>query len=475
MKNHIQMDREARLAREIRDMQDRVNDARLQELQDLQRRMANDGVGDDYYSDEKMRERFRQEPPDEVVCGVSLPKTNGVRWWTPKSCPRWIEGLFNVVQWFQTVSIFLYPIFLYRSFGLLPLLLRVWLIVPLGQHLEWCFMDSGHNKGTAYGTIQVLYVASYLFAATVDWDDWPVRRTASLLHLHAVAQTFRLGVVDSLVFTQVLGYGLLFMVYLWGVGFATCLLEASIGRSLWAACTVYTQLLCWCVRSVRDEGVAWAPALATTVAARARGAWADVSTSWHACSALVVLATFVVMSRAARAVDARAKVVTNATRSEREQELRRRLAALLGTFPEDVKESLLSIAGSDDAAARLKERLRMRGEDRGQISLEDVGPLEGLEHRRQAVEDVVGSLTRADGMEDRDPGGAKDQTELRRLREALTESAERCRKAKEELATARAAAAARLRDLEGVRPPQQEHHENAREAFLTARAEQRAR
>ena len=181
------------------------------------------------------------------------------------------------------------------------------------------------------------------------------------------------------------------------------------------------------------------------------------------------------MSRAARAVDARAKVVTNATRSEREQELRRRLAALLGTFPEDVKESLLSIAGSDDAAARLKERLRMRGEDRGQISLEDVGPLEGLERRRQAVEDVVGSLTRADGMENRDPGGAKDQTELRRLREALTESAERCRKAKEELATARAAAAARLRDLEGVRPPQQEHHENAREAFLTARAEQRAR
>ena len=452
MKNHTQMDREARLAREIRDMQHRVNDARLQELQDLQRRMANDGIGDDHYSDEKMRERFRQEPPDEVICGVSLPKTNGVRWWTPKSCPRWIEGLFNVVQWFQTLSIFLYPIFLYRSFGLLPLLLRVWLIVPLGQHLEWCFMDSGHNKGTAYGTIQVLYVASYLFAATVDRDDWPV-----------------------------LGYGLLFMFYLWGTGFCTCLLEACIGRSLWAACTVYTQLLCWCVRSVRDEGVAWAPALLATAAARARGAWADVSTSWHACSALVVLATFIAMIRAARAVDARAKVVvpnTAGTRSEREQELRRRLVALLGTFPEDVKESLLSIAGSDDAATRLKERLRMRGEDHGRISLEDVdrqiGPLEGLERRRQAVEDVIGSLTRAGGMEDRDPGGTKDQTELRRFRDALAESAERCRKAKEELATARAGAA-RLRDLEGARPPQQEHHENAREAFLTARAEQRAR
>ena len=28
-------------------------------------------------------------------------------------------------------------------------------------------MDSGANKGTAFGTVQCLYVASYLFAATV--------------------------------------------------------------------------------------------------------------------------------------------------------------------------------------------------------------------------------------------------------------------------------------------------------------------
>ena len=160
------MDRHARLAR---DLQERVNDGRLRELEGLRRRMAHiaDDDEDDYYSDEKMKERFRQEPPDEFVCGVALPKTNGVRWWTPAGCPPWIELLFMGVQWFQTISIFAYPVFLYRSFGLVPLLLRIWLIVPLGQHLEYSFMDSGANKGTAFGTVQCLYVASYLFAATV--------------------------------------------------------------------------------------------------------------------------------------------------------------------------------------------------------------------------------------------------------------------------------------------------------------------
>jgi hypothetical protein len=161
-----EMDRGDRLARE---MQERVNDGRLRELEGLRHRLNRiaDDDDDDYYSDEKMKERFRQEPPDEFVCGVALPKTNGVRWWTPAGCPPWIELLFMGVQWFQTISIFAYPVFLYRSFGLVPLLLRIWLIVPLGQHLEYSFMDSGANKGTAFGTVQCLYVASYLFAATV--------------------------------------------------------------------------------------------------------------------------------------------------------------------------------------------------------------------------------------------------------------------------------------------------------------------
>ena len=159
------MDRGDRLARE---MQERVNDGRLRELEGLRHRLNRiaDDDEDDYYSDEKMKERFRQEPPDEFVCGVALPKTNGVRWWTPAGCPPWLELLFMGVQWFQTISIFAYPVFLYRSFGLVPLLLRIWLIVPLGQHLEYSFMDSGANKGTAFGTVQCLYVASYLFAAT---------------------------------------------------------------------------------------------------------------------------------------------------------------------------------------------------------------------------------------------------------------------------------------------------------------------
>ena len=184
------MDRGDRLARE---MQERVNDGRLRELEGLRHRLNRiaDDDEDDYYSDEKMKERFRQEPPDEPVCGVALPKTNGVRWWTPAGCPPWIElRLFMGVQWFQAISIFAYPVFLYRSFGLVPLLLRIWLIVPLGQHLEYSFMDSGANKGTAFGTVQCLYVASYLFAATVArvWNQ--TRRDAV-----CVAASARAGVL----------------------------------------------------------------------------------------------------------------------------------------------------------------------------------------------------------------------------------------------------------------------------------------
>ena len=229
-------------------MQERVNDGRLRELEGLRHRLNRiaDDDEDDYYSDEKMKERFRQEPPDEFVCGVALPKTNGVRWWTPAGCPPWLELLFMGVQWFQTISIFAYPVFLYRSFGLVPLLLRIWLIVPLGQHLEYSFMDSGANKGTAFGTVQCLYVASYLFAATVDRDDWPV-----------------------------LGYCMLFVMYLWAVGFGTCLLEASLGRSLWAACAVYTQLLCSIVRRVRDR------------------TWPTILTGRYALLALVLVATWI--------------------------------------------------------------------------------------------------------------------------------------------------------------------------------------
>ena len=91
------MDPGARLARE---MQERVNDGRLRELEGLRHRLNRiaDDDEDDYYSDEKMKERFRQEPPDEFVCGVALPKTNGVRWWTPAGCPPWIELLFMGVQ-----------------------------------------------------------------------------------------------------------------------------------------------------------------------------------------------------------------------------------------------------------------------------------------------------------------------------------------------------------------------------------------
>ena len=59
------MDRGDRLARE---MQERVNDGRLRELEGLRHRLNRiaDDDEDDYYSDEKMKERFRQEPPDDL-------------------------------------------------------------------------------------------------------------------------------------------------------------------------------------------------------------------------------------------------------------------------------------------------------------------------------------------------------------------------------------------------------------------------
>ena len=311
------MDPGARLARE---MQDRVNDGRLRELEGLRRRLQHVADDDDYYSDEKMKERFRQEPPDEFVCGVALPKTNGVRWWTPAGCPPWLELIFMGVQWFQTMSIFAYPVFLYRSFGLVPLLLRIWLIVPLGQHLEYSFMDSGANKGTAFGTVQCLYVASYLFAATVDRDDWPV-----------------------------LGYCLLFVVYLWCVGFGTCLLEASIGRSLWAACAVYTQLLCSIVRRVRDR------------------TWPAILTGRYALAALVLLGTWIALGYLGHALEAREKEKKSRwDQDERGRELRKRLAQLLGVTEEDLDEIARpgDGASAEVVAKRLGERLRMGNEDR---------------------------------------------------------------------------------------------------------------
>ena len=312
-----QMDPGARLARE---MQERVNDGRLRELEGLRRRMQHVADDDDYYSDEKMKERFRQEPPDEFVCGVALPKTNGVRWWTPAGCPPWLELIFMGVQWFQTMSIFAYPVFLYKSFGLVPLLLRIWLIVPLGQHLEYSFMDSGANKGTAFGTVQCLYVASYLFAATVDRDDWPV-----------------------------LGYCLLFVVYLWCVGFGTCLLEASIGRSLWAACAVYTQLLCSIVRRVRDR------------------TWPSIPTGRYALAALVLVATWIGLGHLGHALEAREKEKKSRwDRDEQGRELRKRLAQLLGVTEEDLDEIAKpgDGASAEVVAKRLGERLRMGNEDR---------------------------------------------------------------------------------------------------------------
>jgi len=301
-------------------MQDRVNDGRLRELEGLRRRMQHVADDDDYYSDEKMKERFRQEPPDEFVCGVALPKTNGVRWWTPAGCPPWLELIFMGVQWFQTMSIFAYPVFLYRSFGLVPLLLRIWLIVPLGQHLEYSFMDSGANKGTAFGTVQCLYVASYLFAATVDREDWPV-----------------------------LGYCMLFVVYLWCVGFGTCLLEASIGRSLWAACAVYTQLLCSIVRRVRDR------------------TWPGILTGRYALLAIVLLGIWIGLGHLGHALEAREKEKKSRwDRDERGRELRKRLAQLLGVTEEDLDEIAKpgDGASAEVVAKRLGERLRMGNEDR---------------------------------------------------------------------------------------------------------------
>ena len=319
------MDRGDRLARE---MQERVNDGRLRELEGLRHRLNRiaDDDEDDYYSDEKMKERFRQEPPDEFVCGVALPKTNGVRWWTPAGCPPWIELLFMGVQWFQTISIFAYPVFLYRSFGLVPLLLRIWLIVPLGQHLEYSVhgqrREQGH--GLRHGSMPVRRVLP--LRATVDRDDWPV-----------------------------LGYCLLFVMYLWAVGFGTCVLEASIGRSLWAACAVYTQLLCSVVRRVRDK--TWPDP---------RGIWAALTGS-YALLAIVLFATWVGMGMLGHALEAREKEKKSRwDRDEQGRELRRRLAQLLGVTEEDLDDIAKpgDGASAEVVAKRLGERLRMGNEDR---------------------------------------------------------------------------------------------------------------
>ena len=165
-----------------------------------------------------------------------------------------------------------------------------------------------------------------LASAQVDRDDWPV-----------------------------LGYCMLFVMYLWAVGFGTCVLEASIGRSLWAACAVYTQLLCSVVRRVRDK--TWPDP---------RGIWAAL-TGRYALLALVLFATWVGMGMLGHALEAREKEKKSRwDRDEQGRELRRRLAQLLGVTEEDLDDIAKpgDGASAEVVAKRLGERLRMGNEDR---------------------------------------------------------------------------------------------------------------
>jgi hypothetical protein len=165
-----------------------------------------------------------------------------------------------------------------------------------------------------------------LISTQVDRDDWPV-----------------------------LGYCLLFVMYLWAVGFGTCLLEASIGRSLWAACAVYTQLLCSVVRRVRDR--TWPDP---------RGIWAAL-TGRYALLAIVLFATWVGMGMLGHALEAREKEKKSRwDRDEQGRELRRRLAQLLGVTEEDLDDIAKpgDGASAEVVAKRLGERLRMGNEDR---------------------------------------------------------------------------------------------------------------
>ena len=148
---------------------------------------------------------------------------------------------------------------------------------------------------------------------------------------------------------------MLFVMYLWAVGFGTCVLEASIGRSLWAACAVYTQLLCSVVRRVRDR--TWPDP---------RGIW-GMLTGRYALLAIVLFATWVGMGMLGHALEAREKEKKSRwDRDEQGRELRRRLAQLLGVTEEDLDDIAKpgDGASAEIVAKRLGERLRMGNEDR---------------------------------------------------------------------------------------------------------------
>ena len=148
---------------------------------------------------------------------------------------------------------------------------------------------------------------------------------------------------------------MLFVMYLWAVGFGTCVLEASIGRSLWAACAVYTQLLCSVVRRVRDR--TWPDP---------RGIW-SILTGRYALLAIVLFATWVGMGMLGHALEAREKEKKSRwDRDEQGRELRKRLAQLLGVTEADLDEIAKpgDGASAEVVAKRLGERLRMGNEDR---------------------------------------------------------------------------------------------------------------
>jgi len=161
----------------------------------------------------KKRDKRSIEPPDEIVWGVCIPKTNGITWWTPDATPTGLRIAYKVVAFLQTALIFVYPTLLLRRCGLVQGLLRLPLIVPLGLFLDENF---GPNYGTAYCTLQSVFAATVVVQASAAPDEF-----------------------------SYLGLALMVVAAAYGFGSVMCFTEFTMGRGLFHGLLVFVQILLW--------------------------------------------------------------------------------------------------------------------------------------------------------------------------------------------------------------------------------------
>lgn len=164
-----------------------------------------------------------------------IPQYNGVTWFFPASVNRrqprpletFILWLFTVVNTVQTLSLFIWPTILITRFGFLYTLLSLPVTLPLASDLDDKY---GPNYGTAYTSLNTTYLTffamRYIVVANIEAFE-----------------------------PRAVIYVMSYMVLLFLIGNALCVLEKYVfGRAWNAALVVYAHILVWAIQGTQYMG-----------------------------------------------------------------------------------------------------------------------------------------------------------------------------------------------------------------------------